>query len=74
MNTLEEVVRHYEAGGRNVESGPYAGDGRSSPLKSGLVAGFTLTDQERADLVTFLESLTDQTFLTDPRFEDPWAP
>lgn len=72
--TLEDVVRHYEAGGRNVEAGPHAGDGRSSPLKSGLVPGFELTDEERADLVTFLESLTDETFLTDPRFSDPWAP
>lgn len=71
--TLEQVIRNYEAGGRVTEAGPHAGDGRTSPLKSGLVAGFTLTDDERADLVAFLESLTDQTFLTDPRFSDPWA-
>lgn len=74
VETLEEVVRIYEAGGQLLEDGPYAGDGRISPLKSGLVAGFTLTDQERADLVAFLESLTDETFLTDPRFADPFAP
>lgn len=72
--TLEEIVRVYEDGGRLVEDGPYAGDGRISPLKSGLVAGFTLTDDERADLIAFLEALTDETFLTDPRFSDPFAP
>lgn len=71
--TLEEVVRHYEAGGRHIRSGPYAGDGRRSPLKSGLVSGFTLTDQERADLLAFLEALTDPTFISDPRFSDPFA-
>ncbi|WP_205703954.1 methanobactin export MATE transporter MbnM [Candidatus Chloroploca sp. Khr17] len=71
--TLEEVVRLYEAGGRHILSGPYAGDGRHSPLKSGLVSGFTLTDQERADLLAFLEALTDQTFVNDPRFSDPFA-
>ncbi len=73
MATLEEVVRFYEAGGRYIADGPYAGDGRRSPLKSGLVSGFTLTDQERADLIAFLEALTDTTFITDPRFSDPFA-
>lgn len=72
MATLDEVVRHYERGGRDVRDGPYAGDGRDNPLKSGLVAGFTLTDAQRADLVAFLESLTDETFLTDPRLSNPW--
>ena len=60
-----------EAGGRIIEEGPHAGDGTQSPLKSGLVAGFTLTEQERDDLVSFLEALTDDTFLTDPRFSPP---
>ena len=27
---------------------------------------------ERADLVEFLESLTDESFVTDPRFGDPF--
>jgi cytochrome c peroxidase len=71
--TLEDVIRLYEAGGRVIEGGPNAGDGRASPLKSGLVPGFTLTDAERQDLLRFLESLTDTTFLTDPRLSDPFA-
>jgi cytochrome c peroxidase len=70
--TLEEVIRHYEAGGRVIESGPNAGDGRANPNKSTFIVGFTLTDQERADVLAFLESLTDPAFLTDPRFGDPW--
>lgn len=71
--TLEEVVRIYERGGRNVESGPYAGDGKDSPIKSGLVSGFVLSDQERSDLIAFLESLSDETFLSDPKLADPFA-
>jgi cytochrome c peroxidase len=70
--TLEEVLAHYERGGRLVE-GPHAGDGAQSPLKSGLVPGFQLTDAERADLIAFLHSLTDETFLTDPALSDPFA-
>ncbi len=70
--TLEAVVRHYAAGGRLTPTGELAGDGRRNPLKSGLVPGFTLSDPEVAALVAFLESLTDETFVTDPRFSDPF--
>lgn len=73
MESLDEVVRFYERGGRLVEDGPNAGDGAESPLKSGFVAGFTLTDDERADLIAFLHTLTDEIFLTDERFSDPFA-
>lgn len=73
METLEEVIRFYEAGGRVIEEGQYAGDGTASPLKSGFMAGFTLTDDQRANLIAFLESLTDEEFLTDPRFSDPFG-
>jgi cytochrome c peroxidase len=73
LKTLDDVIRFYERGGRRLESGPNAGDGRISPLKNGLVAGFVLTDEEREDLIAFLEALTDQDFLTNPRFSDPLA-
>lgn len=69
--TLADVVHHYAAGGRLIESGPFAGDGRLSPLKSGLVRGFQITEEEVADVVAFLESLTDPGFLTNPAFSDP---
>ncbi len=72
VETLEEVIRNYERGGRLIEDGPNAGDGALSPLKSGFVAGFTLEDDERDDLVAFLQTLTDETFLTDERFSDPF--
>jgi cytochrome c peroxidase len=71
--TLEEIVDHYAAGGRFVTDGPYFGDGRDHPNKSQFVSGFLITDEEKADLVAFLESLTDETFINDPRFGDPFA-
>lgn len=74
VGTLEEVIRIYAAGGRVIEEGPAAGDGRGNRHKSGLVAGFELSDAQIADLVSFLESLTDPELLTDPRFSDPFAP
>jgi cytochrome c peroxidase len=33
---------------------------------------FQITDAEIADLIAFLESLTDEGFLTDPAFANPW--
>ncbi len=71
--TLSEVLDHYAAGGRTIASGPYAGAGSQNPYKSELINGFTLTEQERADVIAFLESLTDDELLVDPRYADPWA-
>ena len=70
--TLEEVVDFYAAGGRNIESGAHAGDGRFNPFKDGFVTGFDVSAQEKQDVVAFLESLTDESFLTSERFSNPW--
>lgn len=72
--TLEAVLDNYAAGGRNIEDGPHVGDGRSNPYKDALVRPFMLSDSERADVVEFLKSLTDEAFLTDPRFGPPASP
>lgn len=71
--TLADVLAIYERGGRLIEDGPNAGDGAGNPHKSGFVSGFVLTEQERADLLAFLEALTDDEFLSDPRFADPFG-
>jgi cytochrome c peroxidase len=70
--TLSEVLDHYAAGGRTIASGEFAGNGSLSPLKSNLIAGFELSDDERASVLAFFESLTDLEFLSDERFSDPW--
>ncbi len=72
IETLEEVIDHYAAGGRTIAVGPNAGVGRDNPNKDLGVDGFTVTAEEKADLIAFLESLTDEEFLTDPRFGNPW--
>ncbi|MDZ7630249.1 MAG: di-heme enzyme [Gemmatimonadaceae bacterium] len=70
--TLDEVLDHYVRGGRLIRTGPNAGDGAASPFKNGFVKGFELSPSERADMLAFLNSLTDSTFLTDPRLANPW--
>lgn len=70
--SLSEVLDHYAAGGRTIPDGPHKGVGSKSPLKDTLMRGFKLSEQERADVIAFLESLTDDEFLNNPAFSDPW--
>lgn len=60
--TLGEVLDHYAHGGR-----------AANPLKSEFLTGFTLSAQEKEDMIAFLQSLTDYGFLRDPAFGDPYA-
>jgi cytochrome c peroxidase len=73
LATLNDVIDFYAAGGRVLNEGARIGDGRAHPGKSPFIKGFTLTAQEREDLLNFLSSLTDERFLTDPRYADPFS-
>lgn len=70
--TLGDVIDHYADGGRTIAEGPRRGVGHANPNKSEAVTGFWLTTGQRADLLAFLESLTDEALLRDARFADPW--
>lgn len=69
--TLEEAIAHYKAGGRTIDSGVYTGVGSKNPLKSHFISGFELAGQEKQDLLAFLRSLTDESFIHNPAFSDP---
>lgn len=56
LETLKEVIEHYESGGKN------------HPHKSELVKPLNLSESEKQDLVEFLKSLTDETFISNPLF------
>jgi cytochrome c peroxidase len=71
--TLAQVLDFYAAGGRNITSGPNAGDGRLNPNKSDLISRIDLSEQDKADLVAFLKTLTDHEFLTNPKFANPFT-
>ena len=71
--TLSEAIDHYAAGGRKIEIGPNAGDGSANPNKSEFVKAFELSPGEKADLLEFLNSLTDETLLRNPALSNPWS-
>lgn len=60
--TLEGVLDHYAAGGR----------ANDNPNKDPLIGGFKLSKQDRADLIAFLNTLTDDAVIHDPAFANPW--
>jgi len=60
LATLDSVIDHYAAGGKK------------HPNQSGILRPFTLTAEQRSDLLAFLHTLTDEPLLHDPRFSNPW--
>ncbi len=66
--SLPEVLRsHYARAGRAVSQGRPA-----NPLRSEFIGGFEISEAEIADVVAFLESLTDERFLHEAAHGDPW--
>lgn len=72
VRTLQDVVDFYAEGGRQIASGENAGDGRANPYKDPLISGIELNEQDKADLVAFLQTLTDRRFLTRKDLSDPY--
>jgi cytochrome c peroxidase len=70
--TLDAVLDHYSAGGRTIVGSADAGEGSHNPNKDPLIRGFKLSPDQRADLIAFLQSLTDETVIHDPKFANPW--
>ncbi len=65
-NALRKVLVHYTTGGK-TDSG-----GNVHPaVDKTLIRPFTLTEQEKDDMIEFLLSLTDQEFLTNPAHANP---
>ncbi|HZI53183.1 MAG TPA: cytochrome c peroxidase [Chitinophagaceae bacterium] len=60
FNTLAQCINHYRTGVQ-----------QSTTLDPSLANGIALTNTEAAELALFLRTLTDSSFLTDPRFKDP---
>lgn len=66
LATLEAVIEHYAAGGEAARRGA------RSPLTSPLVPGFQIDAREKADLIAFLTSLTNDEFLRNPAHGSPF--
>lgn len=65
FQTLEEVVGHYND---NISISPTLDQALLATTETGLM----LTEQDQVDLVNFLKTLTDESFVTNPEFSDPF--
>ncbi len=64
--SLEEVVEHYRSGvvySNTLDPLLNKGDG---------TYGISMTDEEKQKIIAFLHTLTDHTFITNPKFSDPF--
>ena len=68
FETLEAVVEHYSTGVQPHSSLP-----PFFQVSGGDVVQMNLTTVEKEALVAFLHTLTDDDFLTDPKFSDPFV-
>jgi cytochrome c peroxidase len=60
FNTLSQCINHYRNGVQ-----------QSSTLDPLLINGISMSNQDALDLAAFLKTLTDSTFLSNPRFAKP---
>ncbi|MCB0693983.1 MAG: cytochrome c peroxidase [Saprospiraceae bacterium] len=63
--TLEEVLDHYNTGAKNSSTVEFLMQYNIQP------GGLGLTAQEKSDIIAFMHTLTDDTFLTNPAYSDP---
>ncbi len=64
FNTLEEVIDHYNSGGYPSPT--------VDPLMKYVGVGLFLTPQEKYNLKAFLLTLSDESFITNPDFSNPF--
>lgn len=60
FQTLEEVIEHYNSGGHG------------SPNRDPLIRPLGLNDQQKKELLAFLHTLTDTTFINNPAYQSPF--
>jgi len=59
LKTLGDVIEHYDSGGKGHANA------------SDFMRPLGLSHQEKLDIIAFLESLSDESFLTNPAFSEP---
>jgi cytochrome c peroxidase len=71
--SLTEVIDSYAGGGRKIEEGIYKCNGSKNPLKHPFISGFAISEAEKINLISFLESLSDTDFINNPAYQNPFT-
>ena len=70
---INAVINSYAKGGREISDGPFKGDGRLHPSKNQFVEGFKISPKETRQLISFLKTLTDTSYLKNPFYTNPFV-
>lgn len=71
FRTLDQVIEHYNSG---VQSSPTLDDRLTTNLTvGGPPIQMNMTTYQKQALIAFLNTLTDQTFISDPKFSNPFV-
>jgi len=65
FQTLRQAIEHYN-------TDVVANSPNLDPSMVGLVNGLGLTQQDISDLIAFLETLTDESYLNNPAYASPF--
>jgi cytochrome c peroxidase len=71
--SLADVVDSYNSGGRNMQQGIYKGDGSKNQYKHAFINGFKISEQDKINLISFLQSLSDSGFISISSYQNPFA-
>lgn len=71
VEKLEDVIKIFEHGGQLLSYGNQKGNGALNPQKSIKIKPFSISEIERRQIISFLYTLTDTTYLQKPLFQDP---
>ncbi len=72
FKTLQQVIEHYSSGVQPHANLGLAINGEENATGGGS-SGFRLTPKQKTALIAFLKTLTDEEFISDPRFSDPFV-
>ena len=73
FSTLEEVLDHYNEGIKaSATLSPLIREAGNDERKPADRISLNLTEEEKTAIVAFLHTLTDERFVTDPQFSNPF--
>ncbi len=71
--SLTDVIDIYAAGGRKITQGINSGNGIKNPHKHSTVSGFDISAADKINLINFLLSLSDSSFINNSQYQNPFT-
>lgn len=73
ITTLNEVLNLYIIGGRIIKLGINKGDGTKNKYKHHFISCISLNEEERKNLLSFLLTLSDTSFIKNENYQNPFV-